>query len=191
VIAGLAGHLVSEHVLERRLEPAAAATFPQSPIVGPASGLRTILEASAEPAVRALGFEVRAIEFHDRFVWVVLQSGAMPVGLLVSPFAERLDPLWRPAVVNAHAVGARWCLIFNATHLRIVDAGRLYSRRFTEISLDAAAADSRTASALRLLAGASALNPGKDGAGLSSLIADSERHAASVCRSLRDGVLDA
>jgi len=150
-----------------------------------------MLEASAEPAVRALGFEVRAIEFHDRFVWVVLQSGATPVGLLVSPFAERLDALWRPAVVKARAAGARWCLLFNATHLRIVDAGRLHSRRFTQISLDAAAADSRTAAALRLLAGAPALNPGQGGAGLSALIADSDRHAASVCRSLRDGVLDA
>lgn len=141
--------------------------------------------------VRALGFEVRAIEFHDRFAWAVLQSGTVPVGLLVSPFAERLDPLWRPAVVNARAAGARWCLLFNATHLRIVDAGRVYSRRYAEISLAAAATDSRAAAAVRLLAGAPALTSGRGPFGLATLIRDSERHTTSVCRSLRDGVLDA
>jgi hypothetical protein len=192
VLPGLSGHLVSEHVLERSLEPAASTFLPRvSTLIGPAASLRAIFEASAEPVMRALGFEVRAIESHDRFVWAVLQTGAVPVGLLVSSFAGRLDALWRPAVVNARAAGARWCLLFNATHLRVVDAGRLYSRRYTEFSLDAAAADPRGAAALRQIAGADALNPGRAGAGLSALIADSEHHAALVCRSLRDGVLEA
>jgi Eco57I restriction-modification methylase len=192
MLPGLGGHLVSEHVLERLLEPAAAATFLQlSPLVGPAASLRAIFETAAEPVARALGFEVRAIESRDRFVWAILQSGGVPVGLLVSPFAERLDALWRPAVVNARAAGARWCLLFNATHLRVVDAGRLYSRRYAEISLEAAATDSRAAAALRQIAGARALNPRQADAGLSALVADSERHTASVCRSLRDGVLAA
>jgi len=192
MLPGLGGHLVSEHILERLLEPVASATFPHvSSLVGPAASLRAIVETAAEPLARALGFEIRALEPHDRFVWAILQYGRVPVGLLVSPFAERLDALWRPAVVNARAAGARWCLLFNATHLRVVDAGRLYSRRYAEISLEAAATDPRAAAALRQIAGARALNTGEGDVGLSALIADSERHTASVCRSLRDGVLTA
>ncbi|HEY7169292.1 MAG TPA: N-6 DNA methylase [Vicinamibacterales bacterium] len=188
---GFSGHLVSEQVLERSLEAAPPAAMPRVPaLIGPAASLRAILEASAEPIVHALGLEVRAIEFHDRVAFAILRADTVPVGLLVSPYAERLDALWRPAVVNARAAGARWCLLFNATHLRVVDAGRLYSRRYAEVSLDTAAADPRAAAALRQIAGAQALNPGR-AAGLAALIADSERHAASVCRSLRDGVLDA
>jgi hypothetical protein len=190
VLPGLSGHLVSERVLERLLEPAASAPVPPvPPLIGPAASLRAIFETSAEPIVRALGFDVSAIDFHERFVWAVLRADAVAVGLLVSPFAERLDALWRPAVINARAAGARWCLLFNATHLRVVDAGRLHSRRYAEVSLDAAATDRRTGSALRRIASAHALDPER--VGLATLIADSERHAASVCRSLRDGVLEA
>jgi hypothetical protein len=192
MLPGLAGHLVSEHVLERSLGAFAAATFPAMPSsVGPTASLRHIVETSAEPALSALGFEIRTIDFHDRFAWGLVGAGGAVVGLVVCPFGERLDPLWRRAVVNTRSAGGRWCLLFNVTHLRIVDAGRLHSRRYAEVLLDAAATEPRVAAALCRIAGAEALDPSRADSGLAALIAESDRHADSVCRSLRGGVLGA
>jgi hypothetical protein len=73
-----------------------------------------------------------------------------------------------------------------------VDASRLYARRYLEFDLDlvldspvAFAAFWRIFSAPSLIAG-----PAEAGS-LHALVADSDRHAAGVCQSLRDGVLEA
>ena len=38
---------------------------------------------------------------------------------------------------------ARWCVLFNGTHLRLVDAARPHSRRFVQFDLDTVADDER------------------------------------------------
>ena len=202
MLSGFGGHLVSESYLERCIEQRAladvdrrrrelAAWRTRCHTLGPASALRSMLEIGAEPMLAALG--------HDRPSDVLARpdalissiprcpgSGEAPYVLVVAAWGARLDSLWRPAVVEARRRGAGWCVVFNGTHVRLIGAGRLYSRRFAEFDLDLAVDDERACLALQMLFGC------HDRSGrVDDLIEASERHAAGVCRSLRDGVLAA
>ena len=48
---------------------------------------------------------------------------------------------------------ASWCTLFNGTHIRLINATRLYSRRHVELELDLAVDDERTCAVLLLLFG--------------------------------------
>ena len=153
-----------------------------------------MLEAGAVPLFDALGFDAPADADYANQprASAVLRSGGHPVGLIVAPWAERLDPLWRPAVAYAVGRSASWCFLFNGTHLRLVDAGRLYARRFVEFDLDLAIDDARAFAAFWGLTRAERFGPeGAPIVPLGALVAMSERHASGVCRSLREGVLAA
>jgi len=85
-----------------------------------------------------------------------------------------------------------WCLLFNVSHLRIVDARRLYSRRYIEFDLDLAVDDDRTFSVFCWIAHARRfIGPAEEAGALQTIVAASERHAAGVSKSLKDGVLAA
>jgi len=207
VLAGLDGYLVSHAFLERRVAMPAdglaadarrrnlAQWRAWSAALGPASTTRALLQNGAAPLAAALGFDPPAdIRELTAATSATLRpiGSAGSVGLIVAPFGERLDPLWRSAVSEALRRGASWCVLFNGTHLRIVDASRLYARRYLEFDLDLAVDGSHTLAALWLAASAGALCGAADaGESLRALIADSDHHAAAVCRSLRDGVLAA
>jgi hypothetical protein len=143
---------------------------------------------------KVLGFHsVADIDFVQHAVVATLRSEAVGVGLVVTNWGERLDPWWRVAVVQAGRRGACWCLLFNGTHIRLLNAARVFSRRFAEIDLDCAADDEKTSSAMRMLITAEALAGTTDlhGSSVDALVDLSDRHASDVCRSLRSGVLDA
>ncbi len=161
-------------------------------MLGPASTPRAMLQ-SAGPLFAALGFQPpERIESIEPAIAATLRSGDRRVALLVAPWGHSRDPLWRTAVTHAARRAAPWCLIFDGLHLRIVDAGRLYARRFLEIDLDLALGGSRGTALLLRLFGAAALAAGLDDPqSLHALVARSDRHATAVCRSLRDGVLTA
>jgi hypothetical protein len=161
-------------------------------MLGPASTPRNLLQ-SAAPLFAALGFEPpERIDDHTPAIAASLRSRDRCVALLVAPWGDPRDPLWRLAVTQAARRSASWCLIFDGLHLRIVDAGRLYARRFLEIDIDLAIDSPRGGSLLLRLFGAAALAGGRDDPrSLHALIAGSDRHAVGVCRSLRDGVLTA
>jgi hypothetical protein len=204
MLSGFGGHLVSESYLERCIERRAApdvdrrrrelaAWRTRCRALGPASPLRSMLEIGAEPMLAALG--------HDRPSDVLAGpealflsiprgpgSGAAPYVLVVAAWGARMDALWRPAVVEARRRGAGWCVVFNGTHVRLIGAGRLYSRRFAEFDLDLAVDDDRACLALHVLFGC---HGGSVTTSLDDLIEGSDRHASGVCRSLRDGVLAA
>src|SRR5439155_13522384 len=162
--------------------------------LGPSSTVRTLLESAAAPLVEALGFErpCRLEQIDSRFVRATLGTGSRTVTLVVGPWGERLDPLWRIGVTHAVREGAPWCLLFNGTHLRILDAGRLYSRRYIEFDLDLTVDDDRTFPAFWWIARAERFTVPRDHPdAFHTLVAASERHASGVCRSLKDGVLAA
>ena len=80
-----------------------------------------------------------------------------PVALIVTPWGDRLDRYWRAAVTEALRRHSDWCLACNGMSIRIVDARRLYLRRFGEFDLATTLIDRRTAAAFRRLASSSAL----------------------------------
>ena len=204
MLPGIEGHLVSGAFIEQQVsggfDAAAeggarrelAAWRSRCAMLGPSSAPRTLLQ-SAAPLFSALGFgPAEQIELTALAISASLRSGDRSVALIVTPWGEARDPLWRLAVTLAARRGAAWTLIFNGLHLRVVDAGRLYARRHLEIDLDLAIDQPRTFVALVQLFGAPALAAGpEDPRSLHALVTASDRHAAGVCRSLRDGVLAA
>jgi N-6 DNA Methylase/Eco57I restriction-modification methylase len=207
MLPGFSGHLVSEFFLESQLaggpESLEAARVRRQLAtwrrecrsLGPSSSVLSLLEVGAAPLLRALGFDPPSnVEHRDRIlVSATVGRESQRVGLVVAPWGHRLDPLWRPAVTDAMRRSAHWCLLFNGTHLRIVEAGRLHSRRHAEFDIDLAIEDDRAFAAFWWLARADrfADEATMGASSLHALVAASERHASGVCRSLRDGVLAA
>ena len=140
MIAGVSGHLVPEdfleiHLTESAVDPAWAAWQRelvawrrQTVALGPASPLRTLLEAAARPLATALGFRNPAdTVVAETHALVLLRGEHATIVLLVAPWATPLAAQWRNAVVFAGLYGAAWCLLFNGTHIRLVAAARLFS----------------------------------------------------------------
>ena len=206
MLPGFNGHLLSEAFVEahvtatevpadiERLRHSLAAWRMRCATLGPAWTPRTILQSAAGLLGAALGFEPpAAIEPANPALAATLRAGGRSVvALLVVNWGEALDPLWRIAVTQAARRSAPWCLLFDGLRLRIVDASRLYARRHVEFDLDLAIDHAASFAALWAVAASPALTaePG-DARSLHALVAASDRHAAGVCRSLRDGVLTA
>ena len=161
--------------------------------LGPSSPARAVMERAAAPLTAILGFEPPSrIEFADRLTTATLDGGQRPVALVASVWGEAFDPLWRTAVIEAQRRGAGWCLLLDGVRLRVVDATRVYARRSLDFDLDLAADQPRTFAAFWRTCHASALGArAADPRSLDALVAASDRHAAGVCASLRDGVLTA
>jgi hypothetical protein len=175
MLPGFAGHLISEAFLEGHLsdgpsanpDQAAAAARARRHLagwqharasMGSASSLRTMLAVGAEPLAAAFGFDsVADVAPFDSAMAATLRGSTGVVTLLVAPWGSRLDPLWRTAVSEAMRRSSTWCLLFNGTHLRIIDATRLFARRYAEFDLDQAIDDGRAFGALWALAHAPAL----------------------------------
>ena len=200
MLPGFAGHLLSESFLEERL----TSDGPTSDIaaawrrfgdarrrgqsLGPASSLRAMLGLGATPLAGVMAFaEPRDIAL-DRTVLVAtldtLGAGGEPVALIVAPWCEPLEPLWRCGVTHAVHRSARWCALFNGVSLRLIDAARPHSRRYTQFDLDTVADDERAFAAFSFVLS-------QFPSALDTLVHESDRHGAGVCRSLKDGVLSA
>ena len=142
-----------------------------------------MLSAGAEPLAGWLGFDsVTERRLGERMLAATLRDGTRAIALLVTSWGEPFDPLWREAVTESVQRRAPSCLLFNGTHLRLLDARRLFTRRYVEFDLDQALDDPLTFSALWTVLNADPLQ---------DLIDASDRHASGVRRSLKGGVLAA
>ncbi len=204
MLPGFDGHLISTAFLESQLH-GSGESLPRARAradlrawrvrcaFGPASSVRTILEAGAETVFAILGFEPPSdIELLERAMAATLLCQGRSVALIVTPWAERLDPFWRAAVTQAMRRSASWCVLFDGLRLRVIDANRVYARRFVEFDLDSVLDDEAGFAALWRTAHAATLTASSaDASSLHALVAASDRHASGVCRSLRDGVVSA
>jgi hypothetical protein len=204
VIAGYRGQLLPEDFLDRwlaapgRVADASAvhravrAWRTETAALGPASGLRAMVDVGALPLAALLGLQrAGPIQLHDDFASVVCRAGPDTTVLLVTAWGAPMQRYWRHGVLAARHADANWCVMFNGTHLRLVRPSRLQSRRYAELDLDTAADDGRSAAALWSIFGGTALGGDDEATSVRTLLALAERHAASVCRSLRGGVLEA
>ena len=185
---GISGHLLSTSFLAAKL--AADGSIEGKGVVrsastGPASSLRALLESGAGPLLEALDLGSPAdIEITSHLLAATLASRDRSIALLVVRWGEPLHLHWRAGVEHATRRAARWCLLFNGTALRLLDAARPHSSRFAEFDLDRTADDGPAASALRFVLG-HLRGP------LDALVRESDEHGVAVCRSLKDGVLSA
>ncbi len=206
MLPGFSGHLISESFLERCLESSLASGSSEpgrhrlsrcrerASSLGPASSLRALLEAGATPFFRELGFVGPiGVESLKSTLAATLSNGSTPIALIVAPWGQRLDALWRDAVVYARRQEASWCLLFNGIHARVIETSRLYSRRFVQFDLDVTLDDGRASAVLQSVLRASSFSTagGQRQSVLHQLVQGSEDDSAQVRRSLRHGVLQA
>lgn len=156
-------------------------------VLGPASSLRTILDQSALPLVRRLGFRLapEPPRLAGELLLAALVAPSGTCGLVVAPWQAELGSVWRDAVRLGIDVDARWCLCTNGAQLRLVDARHTYARRFIEFDLQEALADEQTFALLWALGRAGAL------AIVDDIVGHSARHSARISASLHRGVHDA
>jgi hypothetical protein len=200
---GVAGHLLSTTFLANEIERDEPPRGPDREIaswrarcaasLGPAVAPQSVMQGAAVPLVELLGFDRPSdVELVDGVAAASIRHAGAVAAVIVTPWGEPFDARWRLAISQAGRRGAPWCLLFDGRRLRIVDATRLYARRSVEFDLDLVADDRRTFAAFWRVCEASRVTAGADdGGSLRALVAASDRHAAGVCRSLRDGVLTA
>jgi hypothetical protein len=201
--------------------------------LGPASSLRAIYDVAAATLLDALAFRpasVAPLAGRDRVAALGLAlepdgsptQGTFarpgPVAMLVVPWGEHLDSAWRDGVRLAGELGTRWCLLFNALALRLIDAYRAYSRDNVEFDLAEVCEDERSFAVLWSMLRAQAFTPMSSATGrvggrrprdrgaragqtsaatrsespsclLEEILERSALHGTGVCRSLREGVL--
>ena len=199
MIPGLGGHLFSEFFLEHHIDGSPSAGLDHRALVawrrqcrwlGPASSLRSLVDAGLAPLLASLGFAAPGhTDVHGDEAVCCVRGPHAPIVAVTTQWGQRLEPCWRTAVVHAGRHGAPWAVLFNGSHMRLICTERLYSRRYIEFDLDAVADDARTLAAFGALLHRRMFEA--DARLIGALLDRSERHAVGVCRSLREGVLDA
>ncbi|MBA3231205.1 MAG: N-6 DNA methylase [Acidobacteria bacterium] len=207
MIPGLSGSLLSHDALlewlttrskpaGRSLESARArlssALAPGWREMGPAHGARAVFDRIAVPLAGALGLRL-TLSGGDQpgvLLAVIEAAGARRAALIVTAWGRDPGEVWRQAVHQGIARDARWCLCLNGLVLRIVDARRTYTRRFAELDLHTAVADSLAFDAVWSLLHAEAF-AATGGPGLDHAVAVSEQHRSAVRTSLQHGVYEA
>src|SRR5262249_21509322 len=143
MLAGVRGHLVSESYLEGYLEShppdatimdAAYASLARwrhrSDVLGPASSMGAMVELGAEPVLEGLGYgPISQVEAWRDAVVGTAAAGSGTVAVVIAAWGARLDPLWRVAVARAGRAGAPWSLLFNGRDVRLIETGRVHTRR--------------------------------------------------------------
>jgi hypothetical protein len=179
--------------------------------LGPAASTRAVFDIMAGPLAGLLGFRVESVvpaggrsssAAASPFVSLdgtasanlvaVLERDGTRLAMVVVPWASDLDTAWRAGMLAGIDAAARWCLLFNARELRILDSWRSYSRDHLAFDLELVACDTSSFAVFWALARADAfLSVAGFPSLLDAVIALSARHAVGVCRSLRVGVLEA
>ena len=158
---------------------------------GPATSVRMLADVAAAPLAAVLGYELRRAAPLNETTWIaVLEADDVVAPLVMTTWGESLDAAWRLTVRHSLSLHARWCLLFNGTHLRVLDAGRTFARRHLDFDLDAAM-EGDAARLLVMLASAASLRRSGDasgGAPLDAIVTASDAHGLHVCRALRGGV---
>ena len=160
--------------------------------VGPASSVRTLWDRGAAPALQLLGYaRTESPQAVATRLTARSWTPAAALEVIVAPWGDSLDSAWRAAANRT--LGSRWCLCFNGTRLRLVDARSVYTDRSVEFDVELVTGDPRSFAVFWALLRAGALAPARGNAGslLDCIVAASAEHATLVRRTLQKGVIEA
>jgi hypothetical protein len=158
--------------------------------LGPTATVRTMADAAVIPLLEQRGYTVLHLEpFAEGLVGTAARNERALVAIRVAPWQGDLDREWRTTVRAGRVAGARWALVFVGHTLRVVDAGRAWSRRSLDFRLEAVFRDERSARAFVDILDAAGNTNAQ--ASLAAVVAASERYGTDVCAALGAGVLDA
>ena len=153
---------------------------------GPAWSARSVFDRIAVPFCTMLGFQVLPQTADAAFVHAALETGGSVVAVMIAaPWGRDHASSWRESVRRGIAAGVRWCFCFNGSSLRVFDARRTHSRRFTEVDLAAVAGSPET---LALTWNLLRSNPVMS---LDAAVDLSEKFRSRVRESLQQGVHEA
>ena len=160
---------------------------------GPASSPRALADVAAAPLALALGYTLRRATALSETHWIaVLEAAGVATPIVITTWGGSLDRAWRASVRQSLSLHARWCFLFNGTHLRLLDAGRTFARRHIDFDLESLADSAAAARLLIVLASAGSLRPPaadrSDPDPLAAIVAASDAHGQRVCVALRGGV---
>jgi len=159
--------------------------------LGPASPPRAILDIGALPFLALLGYTVARVEPTPwGHVGVLAGDGGPSAAFVSAGWGVPADGAWRHALRTSLAARLPWALVFNGSHLTLIDGSRPWTRRLLGFDLETVCRNPLAMHALWMLARAEAL--GADRASeLARAVAASEQHGVDVCAALGGGVLDA
>ena len=203
MVAGFGGDLISHAYVEQQLLAEASGIADHRPAaferqltrwwrrvsqsLGPASSARSVLDVGVAPLLELLGHERPVVTPHPLGL-----CGSLPgsgVSILALPWSSAVRTAWRDAAQRGLANHKPWAMVSNGRALRIVDCARTWTRLGLEFDFETLTASPKGVAALWWLANADALRTAGAGS-LRARIAASDAHAARVCHSLGDGVLD-
>jgi hypothetical protein len=188
-LKGISGTLASYDLLEAAASRAQGAGHVRAvlrgarAVLGPASGARQIVDVLVLPLLEALG--VTAAVERDEGESLALSlavDGRAAASLSAGGWNHDLRRLRRGAAMH------RWWIGTNGATLRVMDVTRAYTQRSLDFDLERIEDDDR---ALAVLAGVLSSGSEPPFAALEDLVAATERHRATVGRSLQAGVEDA
>jgi hypothetical protein len=161
--------------------------------LGPVCGPRQVHDLVTVPFAEALGYvEARAVPVgRDVLVTRCSSAGEASPVLLTVGWCGGLERAWRDALRAAAVADARFFVCFNGQDVRLLDARRAHARRHLQLDLDAALEDEDLFSLLWALLRPSAFHCTTGVPFVERVIDASDGNTAGVCRSLRDGVLEA
>jgi hypothetical protein len=204
MIAGVRGRLVSAAFVETSLSavPRAAPPSPacvrqldawaerRDETLGPASSLRAITDAAVIPLLKILGFDIgHRVDASTRVLLEAIDPAGSRLPVIVLPWNEPLDQGWREAVLDGVRWDARWSSCCNGTAWRLVDGHRTWSRRYLEFDLALLSREPTTRMLFWTVMRAEAMAARPPVLDIVSALSD--RHGATVCKALGEGVLHA
>ena len=216
MLAGISGTLISHFFAEEILfsrfagqlgeadRPAAHTAMADwwrrtAATLGPASSTRALWDLGVMPPLRLLGYEADDGSANMKGMVIgTCRVGSLTLRVLVAPWSDDLDRVWRFAAQRDRAA-ERWWICFNGSHLRLVDSTRIYAERHLDFDLEILATDARSFAVFWAVlrasmfsrAGASGDPKPNQTSLFEQLVELSATHATGVCRSLQKGVLEA
>ena len=200
VIAGFGGDLLSHAFVEQELLPAAAASEQLAAFerqsqgwwkqvqrrLGPASSARSVHDIAVAPLLQLLDHGRPAMAPHPLGC-----CGSLPLSnavVMTLPWMRPVRSASRNAAVAGIAAGAEWAIVTNGHSLRVVDCTRPWTRQGVEFDLERILSNRNAIAVLWLLCRAGSI-AGTGERRLRDAIHESNAHAARVCNTLGDGVL--
>ena len=156
--------------------------------LGPASSARTVLDVAVAPLLHLLGHDRPVLTPHP--LGLCGSVSGSDVSLMTLPWSTPVRTAWRDAATRGLAGHSSWAMVSNGRSLRIVDCTRTWTRLGLEFDFEMLTASPKGVVALWWLANAEAMRTAGAGS-LRASVASSDAHAARVCNSLGDGVLEA
>ncbi|MGE3840237.1 MAG: N-6 DNA methylase [Vicinamibacterales bacterium] len=160
--------------------------------VGPATGVRSVVETLGVELFGLLGFTVGPGTYSGDRAWLSVRAGrhSRPQPVLVTACGLDLDCCWRDVLRTA--AGASWTLCWNVRELRLIDSARPWGRWYTAFDLAVCAADDATFTAFWTVCRAAAFrsHTSRGPNAVDVLVTAAAREQMHVCRGVEVGVTE-